>query len=111
MLEREVERLTARVQELELENARVEGFAAVAAHELVEPLVMTEAYASILTDRLHEPEHAAPGSGSAGRPRPQARATSSRARGPLSRRMSASGSSTASSVARTSGAPRAPASG
>jgi signal transduction histidine kinase len=59
MLEREVERLTARVQELELENARVEGFAAVAAHELVEPLVMTEAYASILTDRLHEPEHAA----------------------------------------------------
>jgi hypothetical protein len=54
---------------------------------------------------------AAPGSGSAGRPRPQARATSSRARGPLSRRMSASGSSTASSVARTSGAPRAPASG
>ena len=59
MLEDEVERLSARVEELEEENARVEAFAAIAAHELVEPLVMTEAYTSILTDRLHEPEHAA----------------------------------------------------
>lgn len=59
MLEGELERLAARVEELEQEKARVEAFAAVAAHELVEPLVMTEAYTSILTDRLHEPEHAA----------------------------------------------------
>jgi signal transduction histidine kinase len=58
-LEREVERLTAQVELLEREKADVEAFAAVAAHELVEPLVMTEAYASILSDRLAEPEHAA----------------------------------------------------
>ena len=59
MLEREVERLSARVEELEDEKAQVEAFAAVAAHELVEPLVMTEAYTSILSDRLSDPEHAA----------------------------------------------------
>jgi signal transduction histidine kinase len=59
MLELEVERLSARVEELEREREQVEAFAAVAAHELVEPLVMTEAYASIISDRLSEPEHAA----------------------------------------------------
>jgi light-regulated signal transduction histidine kinase (bacteriophytochrome) len=59
MLEVEVEQLTARVEELERERDRVEAFAAVAAHELVEPLVMTEAYASIISGRLSEPEHAA----------------------------------------------------
>ena len=59
MLEREVDRLTEQVAELEREKAQVEAFAAVAAHELVEPLVMTEAYTSILSDRLSEPEHAA----------------------------------------------------
>jgi signal transduction histidine kinase len=58
-LEREVERLNAHVLQLEREKDDVEAFAAVAAHELVGPLVMTEAYASILTDRLDEPEHAA----------------------------------------------------
>ncbi len=57
-LEREVERLAARVAQLEREKADVEAFAAVAAHELVEPLVMTEAYAAILSDRLSDPEHA-----------------------------------------------------
>lgn len=59
MLEREVERLAARVGELEAENAQLQAFAAVAAHELVEPLVMTEALTSILSDRLDDPEHAA----------------------------------------------------
>lgn len=58
-LEREVDRLTAQVEQLEREKADVETFAAVAAHELVEPLVMTEAYTSILSERLDEPEHAA----------------------------------------------------
>lgn len=58
VLEREVERLSVRVEQLEREKARLEAFAAVAAHELVEPLVMTEAYVSILLDRLTEPEHA-----------------------------------------------------
>jgi signal transduction histidine kinase len=57
-LEREVERLAARIAELELEKAQMEAFAAVAAHELVEPLVMTEAYASIISNRLTHPEHA-----------------------------------------------------
>jgi signal transduction histidine kinase len=58
VLEREVERLSARVAQLEREKAGVEAFAAVAAHELVEPLVMTEAYASIVSDRLSSAEHA-----------------------------------------------------
>ena len=57
MLEDEVERLTDRIGDLEREKARVEAFAAVAAHELVEPLVMTEAYASIISERLSGPEH------------------------------------------------------
>src|SRR3954453_21922722 len=56
-LEREVDRLAARVAELEREKADVEAFAAVAAHQLVEPLVMTEAYTSMVSDRLSAPEH------------------------------------------------------
>ena len=58
MLELEAERLTARVEELEREKAALEAFAAVAAHELVEPLVMTEAYVAIVTDRLDADLHA-----------------------------------------------------
>jgi signal transduction histidine kinase len=58
MLELEVERLATRVKELERERDQVEAFAAVAAHELVEPLVMTEAYTSIISSRLEAPEHA-----------------------------------------------------
>src|SRR5829696_3403901 len=58
MLENEVEQLAARLAELEQEKARVDAFAAVVAHELVEPLVLTEAYASIISDRLDSPEHA-----------------------------------------------------
>lgn len=57
MLEREVEYLNSRVEALEREKAQMEAFAAVAAHELVEPLVMTEAYASIISDRLSGTEH------------------------------------------------------
>jgi light-regulated signal transduction histidine kinase (bacteriophytochrome) len=57
MLEREIEALSARVEALEREKAQMESFAAVAAHELVEPLVMTEAYASIISDRLSGSEH------------------------------------------------------
>jgi len=57
MLEREVERLSARVATLESEKRQTEAFAAVTAHELMEPLVMTEAYASILSERLEGPEH------------------------------------------------------
>src|SRR3712207_8660187 len=58
MLELEAERLTARVEELERQKAALEAFAAVAAHELVEPLVMTEAYVAIVADRLDAAVHA-----------------------------------------------------
>jgi signal transduction histidine kinase len=44
--------LDARVAELERDYARLEHFAAIAAHEMCEPLVTTEAYASLLLDRL-----------------------------------------------------------
>src|SRR6186997_1459524 len=57
VLELEVDRLSARIKELERERDQVEAFAAVAAHELVEPLVMTEAYTSIISERLEGPEH------------------------------------------------------
>ena len=62
--EDEVDRLTARVAELEdekavleAEKASLEGFAAVAAHELVVPLIMTESYAAIVADRLADTDH------------------------------------------------------
>lgn len=58
MLELEAERLSARVEELKREKAALEEFAAAAAHELVEPLVITEAYASMVYDRLDDVEHA-----------------------------------------------------
>jgi chemotaxis family two-component system sensor kinase Cph1 len=58
MLEREAERLTARVAQLERENEALEAFAGLAAHELVEPLVITEAYATMIAERLLEDEHA-----------------------------------------------------
>ena len=54
----ELERLTVRVVQLEHEKADVEAFAAVAAHELVEPLVMAEAFAAIVSERLTGAEHA-----------------------------------------------------
>ncbi len=57
-LEREVERLSARVAQLDRELAAAQGFAAVAAHELLKPLVMTEAYVAIVSDSLDERQHA-----------------------------------------------------
>jgi light-regulated signal transduction histidine kinase (bacteriophytochrome) len=57
MLDLETQRLSARVEELEREKAALEQFAAVAAHELVEPLVITEAYATMVHDRLDDAEH------------------------------------------------------
>lgn len=54
----EIERLAARVAELEEEKAALESFAALAAHELVVPLVMTESYASIVRERLDGDAHA-----------------------------------------------------
>lgn len=58
MLEREAARLAARVEQLEREKADLEAFAAVAAHELVEPLVIAEAFAGIVSDRLDGGVHA-----------------------------------------------------
>jgi signal transduction histidine kinase len=52
VLASQVERLSARIAALEEEKAALEGFAAVAAHELVVPLVMAESYAAIVSDRL-----------------------------------------------------------
>jgi signal transduction histidine kinase len=57
-LEEELERLRARVASLESEKAAIEMYAAVAAHELVEPLIITEAYAEIVATRLDPGEHA-----------------------------------------------------
>jgi two-component system, sensor histidine kinase and response regulator len=58
-LEREVERLSARVEQLDRERAAAQGFAAVAAHELLKPLVMTEAYVAMVSESLDERQHAA----------------------------------------------------
>jgi signal transduction histidine kinase len=57
VLEAEIRRLRARVAELERENAQVEAFAALAAHELLAPLVLTDAYATTISDRLDEGLH------------------------------------------------------
>jgi light-regulated signal transduction histidine kinase (bacteriophytochrome) len=51
-LERENMRLRARVDELERERSQLEDFAAMAAHELLKPLVMNEAYATLLSERM-----------------------------------------------------------
>jgi signal transduction histidine kinase len=56
--EQSLKRLSDRVAELEDRNAALEGFVAVAAHELVVPLVMAESYADLVTDRLDGHEHA-----------------------------------------------------
>jgi signal transduction histidine kinase len=57
--------LAARVKALEdenialqAENSALKGFAAVAAHELLTPLVIAESYAAIVGDRLDGDEHA-----------------------------------------------------
>jgi len=51
-LELENMRLRARVDELERERSHLEDFAAMAAHELLKPLVMNEAYATLLSERM-----------------------------------------------------------
>ena len=48
----EVERLSARIATLEREKAGLEAFATVAAHELLEPLILTESYAEVIGARL-----------------------------------------------------------
>jgi signal transduction histidine kinase len=58
MLDLEAERLSARVEELKRQKAALEDFAAAAAHELMEPLVITQAYASMVLDRLDDAVHA-----------------------------------------------------
>src|SRR3954447_19671963 len=57
-LETENRRLQARVDELERVKAEVESFAAVAAHELLAPLILADAYATTITDRLDGELHA-----------------------------------------------------
>src|SRR4051812_42268214 len=57
-LEVENRRLRRRVTELEAEKADVEAFAAVAAHELLVPLVLADAYATTVAGRLDEELHA-----------------------------------------------------
>lgn len=52
----EIDRLATRIAELERDKEELELFAAVAAHELMEPLVMTEAYVALVSERLGE-EH------------------------------------------------------
>ena len=54
----EIKRLHARISELEDEKADVEAFAAVAAHELLAPLVLADAYATTVAERLDEDRHA-----------------------------------------------------
>ncbi len=58
LLEAENRRLRVRVSELERESADGVRLVAVAAHELVEPLIATEAYASIVAGRLEGDAHA-----------------------------------------------------
>ena len=57
--ELEVERLLCRIDELEHEKAALEAFAAVAAHEILQPLILVEAYTSLIADRLGGDEHEA----------------------------------------------------
>jgi signal transduction histidine kinase len=54
----EIQRLHARITELEHEKAAVEAFAAVAAHELLAPLVLADAYATTVAERLDADRHA-----------------------------------------------------
>lgn len=51
-------RLRRRLAQIEREKAHAERIVAVAAHELVEPLIATDAYASIVVDRLQDEIHA-----------------------------------------------------
>src|SRR4051794_5406272 len=57
-LEAENRQLHRRIAELEAEKADVEAFAALAAHELLAPLVLADAYATTVAGRLDEDLHA-----------------------------------------------------
>src|SRR3954447_4802898 len=52
----EIVRLRARIAQLEREKADIEGFAALAAHELLTPVVMIDACAASVSDRLDSDE-------------------------------------------------------
>src|SRR4051812_5907725 len=54
----ELGRLRDRIVVLEQEKADLEAFAAVAAHELLAPVVMMDACAAMVRDRLDEADHA-----------------------------------------------------
>ena len=56
--EAEILLLHARIKKLEREKADIEAFAAMAAHELLAPLVMIDAYAAMVSDRVDEELHA-----------------------------------------------------
>ena len=51
-VEAELRKLSARVAELEEERRQLERFTAMAAHELLKPLVMNEAYATSISERI-----------------------------------------------------------
>ena len=50
--DREIEQLHARIDELQRERDAAEGFAALAAHELMAPLILTEACVALAAERL-----------------------------------------------------------
>src|SRR3954454_2488043 len=54
----ELDRLRERIAVLEREKTEIEGFAAAAAHELLTPVVMIDACAATVSDRLDEEIHA-----------------------------------------------------
>ena len=57
--ELETERLLCRIDALEREKASLEAFAAVAAHEILQPLILAEAYTALIADRLSSEDHVA----------------------------------------------------
>jgi signal transduction histidine kinase len=59
LLEARVKALEDQNAVLEAEKAALEGYAALAAHELMTPLVIAESYASIVGDRLTGDDHEA----------------------------------------------------
>ncbi len=53
----EVERLLHRIDVLEREKASLEAFSAIAAHEMLQPLILAEAYSALVGERLDGEEH------------------------------------------------------
>jgi signal transduction histidine kinase len=56
--EAEIGRLHARIAQLEREKAARDSILAVAAHELLTPVIMIDAYATVVSERLDEEHHA-----------------------------------------------------